>query len=74
LTYPIQSHAPAQRLAVNETHSELLDNLLGIKGQYLLLSQGAFNVAAHVGMAVEVEFGAAIDVAKLKASDQFNLF
>jgi hypothetical protein len=74
LTYPIQSHAPAQRLAVNETHSELLDNLLGIKGQYLLLSQGAFNVAAHVGMAVEVEFGAAIDVAKLKASDQLNLF
>jgi hypothetical protein len=51
-----------------------LDNLLGIKGQYLLLSQGAFNVAAHVGMAVEVEFGAAIDVAKLKASDQLNLF
>ena len=74
LTYPINSHAPAQRLAINETTPELLDNLHGIKGQYLLLSQGAFNVAAHVGMTVEVEFAPAIDAAKLNPSDQLDLF
>ena len=74
LAYPIKSHAPAQRLAISETNPELLDNLHGIKGQYLLLSQGAFNVAAHVGMAIEVEFAPAIDAAKLNASDQLDLF
>ena len=74
LAYPIQSHAPAQRLIISETNPELLDNLHGIKGQYLLLSQGAFNVAAHVGMTVEVEFAPAIDAAKLNTSDQLNLF
>ena len=74
LAYPIQSHAPAQRLIISETNPELLDNLHGIKGQYLLLSQGAFNVAAHGGMTVEVEFAPAIDAAKLNTSDQLNLF
>ncbi len=74
LAYPIQSHAPAQRLKLSETEPELLDNLQGIKGQYLLLSQGAFNVAAHVGMTVEVEFAPAIDAAKLNTSDQLDLF
>ena len=74
LAYPIQSHAPAQRLAVNEVTPELLDNLQGIKGQYLLLSQGAFNVGAHVGMTIEVEFAPAIDAAKLNSSDQLDLF
>ncbi|MDG1124962.1 MAG: DUF2797 domain-containing protein [Pseudomonadales bacterium] len=74
LAYPIQFHAPAQRLAISETHPELLDNLHGIKGQYLLLSQGAFNVAAHVGMTVEVEFAPALEAAKLNTSDQLDLF
>ena len=74
LAYPIQSHAPAQRLIISETNPELLDNLHGIKGQYLLLSQGAFNVAAHGGMTVEVEFAPAIDAAKLNTSDQLDLF
>ena len=74
LAYPIQSHAPAQRLALSETNPQILDNLHGIKGQYLLLSQGAFNVAAHVGMTIEVEFAPALDAAKLHNSDQLDLF
>ena len=55
-TYPVATYSPPVQYLINEKTPSLADNLCGIKGQYLLLTGGAFNVSRHVGstMAVEV--------------------
>lgn len=53
IAYPISQYAPAQQLRLSSDSSQLIQPLLGIKGQYLLMRDGVFNVAAHRGMLVE---------------------
>ena len=52
-TYPIVRYpSRLERLRLAEGHVE--GNLLGIKGQYLLLSSGVFNVRQHTGYEVRI--------------------
>ena len=53
---------------------ELADNLVGIKGQYLLMQHGVFNVAKHVGLGVELTIMPRISAFKAHQSDQLSLF
>ena len=55
LTYPVVAYAPPMQQSLNEKTPELADNLWGIKGQYLLMQTGAFNVSRHVGITLAVE-------------------
>ena len=55
LTYPVVAYAPPMQQSLNEKTPELADNLCGLKGQYLLLQTGAFNVSRHVGITLAVE-------------------
>jgi hypothetical protein len=54
LTYPLHAYAPPRQHRLNADNLELADNLVGIKGQYLLMQHGVFNVAKHVGLSVEL--------------------
>jgi len=50
---------------------EIRGRLLGVKGQYLLLSNGVFNVRRHAGYHVRVELA---DAFAAEAGEQFPLF
>ena len=74
LTYPLQSYAPPRQHYLNANNVELADNLVGIKGQYLLMQHGVFNVAKHVGLGVELTIMPRISAFKAHKSDQLSLF
>jgi hypothetical protein len=72
LSYPIESRAsPVQTLKL--TDATVSGNLLGMKGQYLLLTGGAFNVRQHAGYRVTVRLGAP-RAADGGQGDQLGLF
>ena len=74
LTYPVQEYAPPRQHQLNADKLELADNLVGIKGQYLLLQHGVFNVARHVGLNIELSITTPISVLEAHQSDQLSLF
>jgi hypothetical protein len=74
IAYPVRDYAPPRRCKLEQAGAEICDNLVGIKGQFLLLSQGAFNVAEHQGREVEVEIGAPYAADRLTESGQLTLF
>lgn len=74
--YPLTEKRPPERtwkLAGSGSTGKLAGNLRGMKGQYLLLSSGAFNVRQHAGYAVTVELGPALDEPDENA-EQLGLF
>jgi len=79
--YPID-HYPAVRQQLRASPAEgclLEGNLLGVKGQYLLLSTGVFNVRRFAGYHVKVSLSdpftePTADSAPDGASDQLDLF
>ena len=73
-SYPVRRHSPPRLLKLDDEQRVIRDNVTGIKGQYLLLTQGAFNVNAHQGKLVEIEFRAPFDAGELFSSDQLSLF
>jgi hypothetical protein len=56
MSYPLKATAPPEYLWRLD-QGDIGGNLKGMKGQYLLLGRGAFNVRAHAGFRVEVTFG-----------------
>lgn len=57
LSYPLpRSEPPAATLKL--TDGDIRGNLLGMKGQYLVLSSGAFNVRQHAGYRINFSVGA----------------
>jgi len=74
ISYPIEMYSPPKRIKLDQQQSEICDNLMGIKGQFLLLTQGAFNVAEHQGLEVEVQFKEPLAAEDIAGSDQLTLF
>lgn len=71
LAYPLTANAPpAQTLRLDE--APVSGNLKGMKGQYLLLGSGAFNVRAHAGYRVRVRIGAPFE--EEAGGEQLGLF
>lgn len=69
--YPLSVNAsPERTLRLDE--GAIHGNLRGMKGQYLLLGNGAFNVRAHAGYRVRVSIGAPQD--EDTAGEQLGLF
>ncbi len=70
-TYPIVRYpSRLERLRLDAGNVE--GNLLGIKGQYLLLSSGVFNVRQHVGY--EVRISLSPEPFATQGGDQLGLF
>jgi hypothetical protein len=70
-SYPILRY-PVKPVQLRVTPGAVISgNLLGVKGQYLLLSSGVFNVRRHAGYHVEVSCSAALAES---ATDQLDLF
>jgi hypothetical protein len=72
--YPVSAYPalPAQLRAPGPAEPAALSGtLLGVKGQYLLLSDGVFNVRRHAGYHVRVELGAEF---RSEPADQLALF
>lgn len=71
LSYPLAANAaPEQTLRLDEC--PISGNLKGMKGQYLVLSSGAFNVRTHAGYRVRVTIGAPQE--EDPAGEQLGLF
>mgnify|MGYP001821533024 CR=1 FL=1 len=69
--YPLTATAPpAQNLRLDD--GPAVGNLKGMKGQYLLLADAAFNVRAHAGYLVEVAIGEPLP--ESSAGEQLGLF
>lgn len=74
--YPLSENRPPERtwkLAGAGSTGKLAGNLRGMKGQYLLLGNGAFNVRQHAGFTVTVTLGPALDEPD-ENSEQLGLF
>lgn len=72
LDYPLaRNEPPAATLKLTE--AGIRGNLLGMKGQYLLLSSGAFNVRQHAGYRITVSIGSPFADDPDRA-DQLGLF
>lgn len=71
LSYPISATSPPERtLRLDE--GSIRANLKGMKGQYLLLGNDAFNVRAHAGYRVRVNMGPPLD--EDATGEQLGLF
>ena len=55
LQHPVQQYSPAVRLTTDKHGPVIKDNLNGIVGQYLLLSQGVFNMRQCQGRVSSIE-------------------
>jgi hypothetical protein len=73
-SYPVLSYGAPLKQLHGEPAQSLAGNLLGVKGQYLLLSTGVFNVRRHQGYEVTVSFRAPSAEPPVSASDQLVLF
>lgn len=70
-TYPIVRY-PSRLERLRLTAGDVEGNLLGIKGQYLLLSSGVFNVRQHAGY--EVRISLLPEPVATQGGDQLGLF
>ncbi len=73
LQHPLRAYSPAQRLSL-APGEEIADNVVGVLGQYLLLSRGVFNLRAHRGMDIDVELVPRISESELPVPPQASLF
>lgn len=71
LAYPVGEFSPAQKLKLDPEHPDLSDNLNGVIGGYLLLSQGVIAMSTLVRGDVELEVN---DGVVLKEKPQMTLF
>ncbi len=53
ISYPILKYPPLMKSLKLDTNPEISGTLLGIKGQYLLLDCGVFNIRNHTGYLVD---------------------
>lgn len=74
IDYPVDVYSPPTRIKLGAQQTEIRDNISGIKGQFLLLTQGVFNVAEHQGFEVEVHFSSPFAMENISTSDQLTLF
>ncbi len=71
LHYPLVSTTPPEAVRRLD-QGDVSGNLKGMKGQYLLLGRDAFNVRAHAGFCVDIEFGMPLD--ESGDTEQLGLF
>ena len=62
IEYPILQHSPAQRLKVTPEQPEICDNLQGVIGQYLLLTQGVVFLPDYRGLALDITLSEPFDL------------
>lgn len=79
IEYPVKAYCPPRRVSLSAQVPVYRDNLIGVLGQYLLFSRAALHLGAYRGMALSIEFGAALDTKEIPPanqgnSDQFTLF
>lgn len=55
--YPVLPDAPVKALSLSAEPSAVSGRLVGVRGQYLLLESGVFNVRRHAGLLLAVEVG-----------------
>ena len=72
--YPVTDYRSPLKQLHGAPETTVSGNLLGVKGQYLLLSTGVFNVRRHQGYEVAVSFQAPFPEEPDGASDQLALF
>lgn len=73
--YPVTAYPQARGQLKAEADTRHTGTLLGIKGQYLLLSSGVFNVRRFAGFHVEVDFSEPTGTPQATdSSDQLGLF
>ena len=71
LAYPLAASAPPEQ-TLRLDDGSINGNLKGMKGQYLVLGSGAFNVRAHAGYRVQVSIGAPLE--EDTGGEQLGLF
>lgn len=74
IRYPTLSYSPPFRLKVTPEQPKICDNLLGVIGQYLLLTQGVVFLPDYQGLAVNITLGEAFDMPDQPATQQIPLF
>lgn len=74
ISYPHISYSPAERLVLSAEQPQIRDNLVGVIGQYLLLSQGVAYMGDYRGVGINVSLGLPHSDAEISASDQLSLF
>jgi len=74
ILYPVDKFSPAQRLKLSSEQPKICDNLRGIVGQYLLLSQGVINILDYQSAGLHVALGEPIVIASHADTDQLSLF
>lgn len=57
LGYPVLPDASVKALSLSAERSAVSGRLVGVRGQYLLLESGVFNVRRHAGLLLAVEAG-----------------
>lgn len=72
--YPVASYAPAERLKLARENPTICDNLYGIVGQYLLLSQGVINLLEYQAGGLQIALGEPVTLDPRQGSDQLSLF
>ena len=72
IEYPVLAFPPPTRLKVDADHPEMSDNLIGIKGGYLLLTQGVVPFSDLEAGDVQVSIGDKI--ATMEPMPQLDLF
>ena len=74
IEYPHITFSPAERLTLSAESPQIRDNLMGVVGQYLLLSQGVAYMGDYRGVGINVSLGPPLPAAEISASDQLSLF
>ena len=72
--YPVADYGVPLKQLRGAPETTLSGNLLGVKGQYLMLSTGVLNVRRHQGYEVTVTFQEPFPEQPGGASDQLALF
>ena len=74
IQHPIASYSPAKRIHAEHQTTPVKDNLCGVLGHFLLLSNGVFDISEHRGMPVDIEIVPPFVAAELVQDQQGSLF
>lgn len=72
IEYPVLQFSPAQRMKVTPEQPEICDNLLGVIGQYLLLTRGVVFLPDYRGLAVDVTFSEPFDLPDERTTESLS--
>jgi hypothetical protein len=74
IRYPTLSYSPAFRLKVTPEQPKICDNLRGVVGQYLLLTQGVVFLPDYQGLTINMSLGEPFEMPDQPATQQIPLF